>query len=152
MWEPRRLTTVWAFMAPYRDSFTFTYRAQNVPVFKSTHSEHTVCNIVMADILIGCGPPTTLQTLSSFLQLLSSLSRRSPNNAPPLCEPPYHYVIGAHCVRHPHSHHSRPLLQSCSFLEIGIRTVPQIVWDYIHFTNTQRNNRLHGTECVWRSW
>jgi hypothetical protein len=25
MWEPRRLTTLWAFMACYRDSFTFTY-------------------------------------------------------------------------------------------------------------------------------
>jgi hypothetical protein len=24
MWEPRRLTTLWAFMACYRDSFTFT--------------------------------------------------------------------------------------------------------------------------------
>jgi hypothetical protein len=24
MWEPRRLTTVWAFMACYRDGFTFT--------------------------------------------------------------------------------------------------------------------------------
>jgi hypothetical protein len=24
MWEPRRLTTVWAFTACYRDSFTFT--------------------------------------------------------------------------------------------------------------------------------
>jgi hypothetical protein len=23
MWEPRRLTTLWAFMASYRDSFTF---------------------------------------------------------------------------------------------------------------------------------
>jgi hypothetical protein len=25
MWEPRRLTTLWAFMACYRDSFTFTF-------------------------------------------------------------------------------------------------------------------------------
>jgi hypothetical protein len=25
MWEPRRLTTLWAFTACYRDSFTFTY-------------------------------------------------------------------------------------------------------------------------------
>jgi hypothetical protein len=25
MWEPRHLTTLWAFMACYRDSFTFTY-------------------------------------------------------------------------------------------------------------------------------
>jgi hypothetical protein len=25
MWEPRRLTTLWAFMGCYRDSFTFTY-------------------------------------------------------------------------------------------------------------------------------
>jgi hypothetical protein len=24
MWEPQRLTTLWAFMACYRDSFTFT--------------------------------------------------------------------------------------------------------------------------------
>jgi hypothetical protein len=24
MWEPRRLTTLWAFTACYRDSFTFT--------------------------------------------------------------------------------------------------------------------------------
>jgi hypothetical protein len=25
MWEPRRLTTLWAFMAFYRDSFTFLH-------------------------------------------------------------------------------------------------------------------------------
>jgi hypothetical protein len=25
MWEPKRLTTLWAFMACYRDSFTFSY-------------------------------------------------------------------------------------------------------------------------------
>jgi hypothetical protein len=25
MWEPRRLTTLWAFMACYKDSFTFFY-------------------------------------------------------------------------------------------------------------------------------
>jgi hypothetical protein len=25
MWEPRRLTTLWAFAACYRDSFTFTF-------------------------------------------------------------------------------------------------------------------------------
>jgi hypothetical protein len=25
MWEPRRLTTLWAFTACYRDSFTFLY-------------------------------------------------------------------------------------------------------------------------------
>jgi hypothetical protein len=25
MWEPRHLTTLWAFMACYRDSFTFTF-------------------------------------------------------------------------------------------------------------------------------
>jgi hypothetical protein len=27
MWEPRRLTTLWAFMACYRDSFTFYYES-----------------------------------------------------------------------------------------------------------------------------
>jgi hypothetical protein len=26
MWEPRRLTTLWAFTACYRDSFTFFYK------------------------------------------------------------------------------------------------------------------------------
>jgi hypothetical protein len=26
MWEPRRLTSLWAFTACYRDSFTFTVR------------------------------------------------------------------------------------------------------------------------------
>jgi hypothetical protein len=25
MWEPRRLTTLWVFMACYRDSFAFTF-------------------------------------------------------------------------------------------------------------------------------
>jgi hypothetical protein len=25
MWDPQRLTTLWAFTACYRDSFTFTY-------------------------------------------------------------------------------------------------------------------------------
>jgi hypothetical protein len=28
MWEPRRLTTLWAFMACYRDSFTFFLTVQ----------------------------------------------------------------------------------------------------------------------------
>jgi hypothetical protein len=31
MWEPRRLTTLWAFTACYRDSFTFHYRISRVP-------------------------------------------------------------------------------------------------------------------------
>jgi hypothetical protein len=30
MWEPRRLTTLWAFMACCRDSFTFTFYAFSV--------------------------------------------------------------------------------------------------------------------------
>jgi hypothetical protein len=29
MWEPRRLTTIWAFTACFRDSFTFTSTFQN---------------------------------------------------------------------------------------------------------------------------
>jgi hypothetical protein len=28
MWEPQRLTTLWAFTAYYRDSFTFTLTAE----------------------------------------------------------------------------------------------------------------------------
>jgi hypothetical protein len=30
MWEPRRLTTLWAFMACYRNSFTFSYFKFNI--------------------------------------------------------------------------------------------------------------------------
>jgi hypothetical protein len=33
MWEPRRLTTLWAFTACYRDSFAFLSASQEVPVF-----------------------------------------------------------------------------------------------------------------------
>jgi hypothetical protein len=34
MWEPRRLTTLWAFMACYRDSFTFfTYTEDGGSMF-----------------------------------------------------------------------------------------------------------------------
>jgi hypothetical protein len=30
MWQPRRLTTLWAFMACYRDSFTFYFKTMMV--------------------------------------------------------------------------------------------------------------------------
>jgi hypothetical protein len=30
MWEPRRLTTLWASTARYRDSFTFFFRLFNI--------------------------------------------------------------------------------------------------------------------------
>jgi hypothetical protein len=30
MWEPQRLTTLWAFTVCYRDSFTFTFKTHNV--------------------------------------------------------------------------------------------------------------------------
>jgi hypothetical protein len=42
MWEPRRLTTLWAFMACYRDSFTFFLfnKTDKIQLFanKSVHS------------------------------------------------------------------------------------------------------------------
>jgi hypothetical protein len=33
MWEPRRLTTLWAFMACFRDSFTFFMMTEYIEMF-----------------------------------------------------------------------------------------------------------------------
>jgi hypothetical protein len=39
MWVPRRLTTLWASMACYRDSFTFTFALKrSTPFHLSAHS------------------------------------------------------------------------------------------------------------------
>jgi hypothetical protein len=35
MWEPQRLTTLWASMACYRDSFTFAY--QHIPAHSTLY-------------------------------------------------------------------------------------------------------------------
>jgi hypothetical protein len=37
MWEPRRLTTLWAFTACYRDSFTFTFTL-HIEIISRPHS------------------------------------------------------------------------------------------------------------------
>jgi hypothetical protein len=34
MWEPRRLTTLWASMACYRDSFTFLHLTETINILK----------------------------------------------------------------------------------------------------------------------
>jgi hypothetical protein len=43
MWDPQRLTTLWAFTACYRDSFTFTLynlNDSNLPTFGGTYRFH----------------------------------------------------------------------------------------------------------------
>jgi hypothetical protein len=47
MWEPRRLTSLWAFTACYRDSFTFTvtYKKVKIRIYKT---------IILPVVLYGC--------------------------------------------------------------------------------------------------
>jgi hypothetical protein len=42
MWEPRRLTTLWALTACYRDSFTFIYLLPIVIILSSTEGRHSL--------------------------------------------------------------------------------------------------------------
>jgi hypothetical protein len=42
MWEPRRITTLWAFMACYRDSFNFTFTRHYILDDSAFHILHLV--------------------------------------------------------------------------------------------------------------
>jgi hypothetical protein len=63
MWEPRPLTTLWAFTACYRDSFTFylfyltsckdnTVRTTNISSIKKLHSSGKMCKYYIISLLI----------------------------------------------------------------------------------------------------
>jgi hypothetical protein len=53
MWEPRRLTTLWASTACYRDSFTFKHNRKNfvIQIYKATYyytaEYHTSLNFTL---------------------------------------------------------------------------------------------------------
>jgi hypothetical protein len=69
MWEPRRLTTLWAFKACYRDSFTF-YLYFLCPVHLLTYyiaSHHNIKNITYLLTFLWLHFP--LRYMRSILQL-----------------------------------------------------------------------------------
>jgi hypothetical protein len=51
MWEPRRLTTLWAFTACYRDSFTFFFLLQR----HSYTDSYTRVSVSMTSVLASNG-------------------------------------------------------------------------------------------------
>jgi hypothetical protein len=51
MWKPRRLTTLWAFTACYRDSFTFYSKFESCP-FKGSKDKPLCCSLSAKHTLV----------------------------------------------------------------------------------------------------
>jgi hypothetical protein len=70
MWEPRRLTTLWAFMACYRDSFTFLYIERQI---FSNSVEYNI-NSTVKKIIVFCDvtPCSQIYTYRRLRELLAS--------------------------------------------------------------------------------
>jgi hypothetical protein len=59
MWEPRRLTTLWSFMACYMDSFTFSLfikLAKTIPLFQKHVTFLSLLHLEYAENIIHTGP------------------------------------------------------------------------------------------------
>jgi hypothetical protein len=52
MWEPRRLTTLWAFTACYRDSFSFTFYKVCKTIMQKHKKKHAyaLCKLKLGNI------------------------------------------------------------------------------------------------------
>jgi hypothetical protein len=76
MWEPRPLTTLWAFMACYRGSFTFCVCTLdivilgNFKVFQGARVHNMACWLwffsVLLLVYLCCLPPVVLYTVCAF--------------------------------------------------------------------------------------
>jgi hypothetical protein len=82
MWEPRRLTTLWAFTACYRDSFTLPYPINTSCSYFSPHRYRLTDWLIdwligVCEVHIVLLPPFVSPTLYS-LSLLCTKYRTSP--------------------------------------------------------------------------
>jgi hypothetical protein len=82
MWEPRRLTTLWASAACYRDSCTFTLTAAPLFLWGSSLTGGRVCPMSAVHIgvpLDSAETPTNLsEEFHGFPQCLQANSREVP--------------------------------------------------------------------------
>jgi hypothetical protein len=84
MWEPRRLTTLWAFTASYRDSFTFFFtdistesiRSIDVNLFLHWHDNFSRVSQLCCTVLCCTGLKTVNSAGRIFVILLSFFTLR----------------------------------------------------------------------------
>jgi hypothetical protein len=78
MWEPRRLTTLWAFTAHYRDTFTFLKRSAYGTGSKLTRAWLKLASISTRDYTVGTSSheyPVT-GDLVTFCLVLMEITQR----------------------------------------------------------------------------